>query len=260
MTTSKLGRPLSNNAPPLRRRNVETDAVGHVEPRAVLNIYASVNTLDTRCRLCSQRICPYYTVYQPGESMEFSCFVYGTMVDGSDIWLKSAESVRCYVPRRYVTLTGGASISYCRADGDTGKRSSIPSPPSSIQRAGKNKGSIVARAPAPQVSDPSLSPDPPRQDSCQHSSDNWETMCYNQALACCVQRDPTVDLYWACSSQRSMDGWKAACRDLKTQTNCTMAKQLGNQMEGCAGGDVYRDPGSRRLADLSVSGEVKADA
>ena len=99
-----------------RDEEVETKAVGHAAPRAVQVVYAYVNEVDTRCRLCTKRVCPYYTVYQPGENMDFTCFVYGSVVDGSDIWLKSGEAARCYVPRRYVTLNGGASISYCRDD------------------------------------------------------------------------------------------------------------------------------------------------
>jgi hypothetical protein len=54
-----------------------------------------------------------------------------------------------------------------------------------------------------------------------------------------------VEFYWDCTSERYMSSWKAACHDLRTQTNCTMAKRLGNQMEGCESGDVYRDPSKR---------------
>lgn len=174
--------------------------------------------------------------------MDFNCFVYGTVVDGSDIWLKSGEAVRCYVPRAYVTLNGGSSISYCRGDG-TDSRRSLDST-STVQTPETNEASktVEKRVPAPQVSDPSLDPNPPRHDYCQETPQYWEDMCYNQALACCVKRTP-VDIYWQCTSDRYMASWRQACQDLRTQTNCTVAVRTGNLMEGCEGGDVYRDPG-----------------
>ncbi|CAI6336260.1 unnamed protein product [Periconia digitata] len=220
-------------------RRGETKAVGHAEPRGLQTVYAYVNEVDTRCRLCAKRICPYYTVYQPGENMDFTCFVYGSVVDGSDIWLKSGEGVRCYVPRRYVTLNGGSSISYCRDD----SRNSISPPteevisPSDVVAGDEHPVSIAERAPAPQVSDPSQSPDPPELDQCQRSPGYWEQWCYNQALFCCVSRTP-VDLFWDCSSERSIAAWKGACRDLKTRTECSEARRIGNIMEGCESGNV----------------------
>lgn len=215
---------------------VETKAVGHAAPRGVQVVYAYVNEVDTRCRLCTKRICPYYTVYQPGENMDFTCFVYGSVVDGSDIWLKSGEAVRCYVPRRYVTLNGGASISYCRDD-----TRRLSSSTDTISTSDEQPAPVVGRAPEPQVSDPSQSPDPPVLDSCQRDSANWQQWCYNQALSCCVSRTP-VELFWDCSSVRSTDSWKRACKDLSTRTNCGEARRLGNIMEGCESGDAYRDP------------------
>jgi hypothetical protein len=240
--------PDGNSTEPERRRqtpsfsgNAKRDAgssqataIGHAAPRAVQVVYAYVNEVDTRCRLCAKRICPYYTVYQPGDNMEFDCFIYGSVVDGSDIWLKSSESTRCYIPRRYVTLNGGSSISYCRDD----TLRSISSP----ELVGDERpASVAERAPAPQVSDPSQSPDPPRIDECQRVPEWWEQWCYNQALACCVNRTK-VDLFWDCSTEWYTTQWKNACRDLRTRTNCTMARRLGNQMEGCEDGDVYRTP------------------
>ena len=167
--------------------------------------------------------------------MDFTCFVYGSVVDGSDIWLKSGEAVRCYVPRRYVTLNGGASISYCRDDTTLAlpstERAAIPE---------EQIPSVAIRAPAPQASDPSQSPDPPKVDSCQNDSGYWQQWCYNQALACCVSRTP-VELFWDCTAERYMDSWKRACRDLSTRTNCGEARRLGNIMEGCESGDVHKD-------------------
>lgn len=209
----------------------ETTAIGHAAPRAVQVVYASVNTVDTRCRLCTKRICPYYTVYQPGENMDFTCFVYGSVIDGSDVWYKSGESTRCYVPQRYVTINGGASISYCRDD----TRRSISSSDTVVED--NRPATIAQRAPAPQVSDPSQSPDPPNQDSCQKDTGYWEQWCYNQALSCCVSQTP-VELFWDCTAQLNTDRWKRACHDLATRTECTAARRLGNIMEGCESGNA----------------------
>lgn len=194
--------------------------------------------------------------------MDFTCYVYGHVVDGSDIWLKSGEAVRCYVPRRYVTINGGAAITYCRGDG-TDSRRSLPLTSSSTPTKAhleeeehpedeeQHTPSLIDRAPAPQVSDPSQSENPPSHDSCFSTPANWETLCYNHALACCVRRTE-VDLYWACTAERYMKAWRDACRELRTQTNCTMAKRLGNQMEGCEGGDIYKDPGKRGMGLVSL--------
>ncbi|ORY08489.1 hypothetical protein BCR34DRAFT_11945 [Clohesyomyces aquaticus] len=63
--------------------------------------------VDTRCRLCSKRICPYIDLSEVSDNMEFTCFVYGNVIDGSDVWYKTEQgTTRCYVP-----LNGGSSIS-----------------------------------------------------------------------------------------------------------------------------------------------------
>jgi hypothetical protein len=169
--------------------------------------------------------------------------VYGSVVDGSNIWLKTTEKEACYVPKGYATLTGGSSISYCRDGGEDSNPPTLLALDEAEEKEEGEKPSIVQRAPVPQVTDPSQDPHAPWDDTCRRFPANWEQVCYNHALACCVQRDPDVgSTRWSCTFQQSIDAWKAACHDLRTQTNCTIASELGQQMEGCIGGDIYRDP------------------